>query len=548
MSKYRRKDSYASKDPERRAKQLANLPQYQKNGESIIATPDELKNMDIITFAEQQLRFKLFPTQAVILKVIYGLPLTNEELSIYKTLTKREVYKPEEVVEAVLALGARSGKSMMVSIMALYEAICRADKWRSCLCPGELGYVVVIATKQTQAEDIIGRNCARLLNGSLVEHYLRGEPLKAAIELRNDMKIVALPCNSTAGRGIPIFCLIFDEIAHFFSEGPRADVDIYDSLLPRLAQFSKLGPKTFMLSTPAAKQGLFYKWFKEGFEVPGRATFHASTLFMNPGLGSTWFEKQRLRDPDNYAREFLALFSEKMYMFFTIEKLEASLQISEDIPPQGGCHYFCAIDQSGGGDDRFGLGIVHREQNGTVLVDVARAFKAKKLLETLDEIKAITGPYKIHKLTADNYSFGWVQQNLAKIGIEAEKRRGMPEIYRNAKGLMERGLLVMPSYPELRAGLINTVGCWGNNTFGVTHDRTSEGHADMTDAVISAIDSASTHNEDSGLALGGDDVYPRDGDGDIYSTVRSSQSDAVISDPVVIREPSRVPPAPGPGR
>ena len=128
MSKYRRKDSYASKDPARRAKQLANLPQYQKSGESIIATPDELKNMDIITFAEQQLCFKLYPAQAVILKVIYGLPLIGAEIDIYKTLTRRELYRPEEAVEAVLALGARSGKSTMVSIMALYEAICRADK------------------------------------------------------------------------------------------------------------------------------------------------------------------------------------------------------------------------------------------------------------------------------------------------------------------------------------------------------------------------------------------------------------------------------------
>ena len=533
MGKYRRKDSFTSKDPAKRAKQLANLPQYQKNGESIIATPDELKNMDIITFAEQQLRFKLRPAQAVILKVIYGMSLSDAEMDIYKTLTKREIYKAEEAVEAVLALGARSGKSTMVSIMALYEAICRADKWRSRLCPGELGYIVVVATRQKQAEDIIGRNCARLLQGSLVEYYLRGDPLKAEIELINDMKIIALPCNSTAGRGIPICCLIFDEIAHFFTEGARADVDIYNSLSPRLAQFTRA--KTFMISTPNAKQGLFFEWFDEGFEVPGRATFHASTLFMNPDIDKEYLKRQELRDPDSYAREFDAEFADQFDAYFPAEKLKECMQISNDLKPQEDIRYFCAIDQSGlSGNDRFGLCIAHRKPDGTVWTDVVRAYATKNINEILANIKEITTMYNIHKVSRDRYGAGWVQQSLEGIGLEVELRPLPPEIYANAKGLMMAGRLVLSSHPELKAGLINTFGYYGkNNSFSVNHDKHGSGHADMADATIAAIFAASEKSETTGLALSLDyDVQPRgDERVDPYSSFRSPDTQRKPPDP-----------------
>ncbi|GAJ19291.1 unnamed protein product, partial [marine sediment metagenome] len=33
------------------------------------------------------------------------------------------------------------------------------------------------------------------------------------LTLKNDMRILSLPCNTTAGRGLPILCLILDEIA-----------------------------------------------------------------------------------------------------------------------------------------------------------------------------------------------------------------------------------------------------------------------------------------------------------------------------------------------
>jgi len=251
------------------------------------------------------------------LKSIYGLKLTEEELKIYRKLTKnkKEFESGEEKTEAVLALGARSGKSLLASIVAIYEAT--RKKWQKYLNKGESGYVVVVSTRQKQSEMIIGANCLRLMENSYNLRGLIKDSTQSELTLKNNMKIISLPCNSTAGRGLPIACLIFDEIAHFYTEGVKADETIFNALRPRQVQFP--GCKLIMISTPAAKQGIFFNFFDEGFKTPGRLTAQAPTLYMNPLVDQKFLQKEKKRDINNYLREFEAQFSEKLEAFFSYE-------------------------------------------------------------------------------------------------------------------------------------------------------------------------------------------------------------------------------------
>jgi len=253
----------------------------------------------------------------VILRVIYGLPLDDDQLKIYRKLTKnkKEFEAGEEKTEAVLALGARSGKSLLASIVAIYEAT--RKKWQKYLNKGESGYIVVVSTRQKQSEQIIGANCLRLMENSYNLRGLIKDSTQSELTLKNNMKIISLPCNSTAGRGLPIACLIFDEIAHFYTEGVKADETIFNALRPRQAQFP--GCKLIMISTPAAKQGIFFNFFDEGFKTPGRLTAQAPTLYMNPLVDQKFLQKEKKRDINNYLREFEAQFSEKLEAFFSYE-------------------------------------------------------------------------------------------------------------------------------------------------------------------------------------------------------------------------------------
>ena len=236
--RYRSKASYHSKDPEKRARQLANLNKTTRHKATVVpvATQAEVEQADIIEFATGILNvsFAERPAQEVVLRALYGLALDADQLDLYRQLTGCDRYEGTDCTEGVLAVGARGGKSFLTSVVALYEAT--RSKWRRYLNAGEPGYAVITATKQQQAEDIIGKQCRRLMEGSRIAHWVR-ECWASKMTLTNDMVVASFPCNSTAARGLPAFMLIFDEVAHFATEGVRADEAIFSALRPRQAQF-----------------------------------------------------------------------------------------------------------------------------------------------------------------------------------------------------------------------------------------------------------------------------------------------------------------------
>jgi len=496
MAKYRKKSSFIAKDPEARAKQLANLKRGKTPGTlpAIIEKAKKLQDLNIIEFATGEnwlnLSFKDRPAQEVILRVIYGLPLNDDQLKIYHKLTKnkKEFEAGEEKAEAVLALGARSGKSLEASIIAIYEAT--RSKWQKYLNKGESGYVVVVSTRQKQSEQIIGANCLRLMENSYNLRGLIKDSTQSELTLKNNMKIISLPCNATSGRGLPIACLIFDEIAHFYTEGVKADETIFNALRPRQVQFP--GCKLIMISTPAAKQGIFFNFFDEGFKTPGRLTAQAPTLFMNPLVDHKFLQKEKKRDIDNYLREFEAQFSEKLEAFFSYEIIVNALKLAGDLPYNPEYSYFAGIDASGlAGRDKFALSICHN-QGTDVYIDKAVTWDIKDGDLIMADIEKIMGIYNITKVSIDRYAKGWVQNALEKIGLKVEIRPSLTEIFVNLKSLMLGNRLFLPDIQGIKKALQNTIGFYGrNNALSISHSRDSEGHGDILDAIATSAFNAS---------------------------------------------------------
>ena len=505
-------DSYKSKDPELRQRQLSGLipgctqakRQGKQKGRSASGntgtkhrTAQDLAGVNIIDFAEDHLGLNLYPAQKTILKAVYGLKLTADEFEIYRTMTDLDHQHGlgEEAVEILLNCGARGGKSTLASVIALFEAIVKGEHWRQYLQPGEAGHAVIIATRQQQAEAIIQANAARyLLNSDGLADWIVDEPLRAELRLRNGHKIISLPCNSTAGRGLPIFFLAFDEAAHFRIEGIKADFEIYNSLSPRLAQFS--GGKTGFFSTPAARQGQHWEWYHEGFMIPGRATFQVTSKLMNPTLDDAFLERQKARDIDNYRREFEAEFAERVAAYLPSEKIDAASTVIGDVPPQYGKRYHLGIDQSGlSGRDRFAAAVSHKE-NDQIIIDSVRSWDSVDADEILMGIKQLKDSYRIHSAIIDRYAGGWVRSALEKLGLRVETRETLPVIYSNFKSLLLAGRLQLHDNHELRNGLINTVGYYGkNNSLSIGHERGASGHADLADAVATATWAASRQRE-----------------------------------------------------
>jgi hypothetical protein len=492
---YRSRKSYLGRTPQAREKQLANLKYRWNKPVGILQDADrwtkkKLQEANIIEFATDCLgiSFAERPAQEVILRALYGLPLSDSQVEIYRKLTYNEsVFEPDtDKSEAILVLGCRSGKSFLAAVIALYEATARGDKWRKYLGEGETGYAVITATRIQQASQILQATCLRLLQNSKIPFMLES-PLQSELKLKNGLSIASYPCNSTAGRGLPIFLLIFDELAHFRIEGKDYDERIFSALNPRRAQFP--GAKCLKISTPAGKQGLFWNEFSEGFKVPGRLTVQGSTSLVNPLISKDFIEAEYRRNPDSAACEFGAEFAEKVDAFFPYDKLLECFVLDGDIPYDSRYRYFCGLDQSGlAGRDRFALSIAHLDNDDRVFVDAIRAWETRDADLILSEIKEITGAYKIPTVSVDRYALGWVRQALEKVGLEVQVRELLPVIYSNLKSLVIAGRVTLPNNKPLRDALVRTQAFYGrSNQLSISHERDALGHADVADAVAAAV-------------------------------------------------------------
>ena len=100
----------------------------------------------IIEFVEDEnlLALSISPAQRTLLKSIYGLALTAEELDLWRRCTGRETYPGKAFAEVCVVAGARSGKdSRIAAPVAIYEALFGGHEKH--LAPGERAVIPIVA-------------------------------------------------------------------------------------------------------------------------------------------------------------------------------------------------------------------------------------------------------------------------------------------------------------------------------------------------------------------------------------------------------------------
>ena len=82
------------------------------------------------------------------LKALFGLPMDEAELAIFKQCTGLDTPPDGGVFEAALICGRRSGKSRTMALIAAYLGT--MVDWSPYLAKGERGTVVVVATDKNR--------------------------------------------------------------------------------------------------------------------------------------------------------------------------------------------------------------------------------------------------------------------------------------------------------------------------------------------------------------------------------------------------------------
>ena len=292
--------------------------------------------------------------------------------------------------ELVLVLGRRSGKSFLVSTIALYELyrlICMGHpQARYGLMEFDSIYLLNVARNEEQAKNAIFAKIKQtVLASPFFEPYIgKDTELEMRFFTENDRKenerreavglnlfsgSLVLKCGSSSASGLvglTCWCVIMDEIAAMAGDNPDSglDYDLYNDLKPSLATFGRDG-KMMMLSNPKGPIGLLYDLHENRLEDPSTLVMRGPTWLVNPNIDRDFLESEKLKNGTEYQMQYGAEFgassSDPMFTEDSINRMFSSSNMVKRLELGHSCYdYFCHIDPART-SDYYALAVGHCE-------------------------------------------------------------------------------------------------------------------------------------------------------------------------------------------
>jgi hypothetical protein len=357
----------------------------------------------------------------VVLKVMFGLKLTDDELATFRKHTGRTTPAPGGYFDLSLVVGRRGGKSLVLGLTAAFLA-CFFD-WRPFLTGGERGVILIIATDRRQAATIF-RYLREMLTIPLLGGVIARET-NELLELNNSITIEIQTASYRSVRGRTIIAALCDELAFWRNDEGTAnpDTEIINALKPAMATIP--GARLLKASSPYARRGVLWNDFRKHFGVEDSATlvWQATTREMNPSVPESFVAAQYEDDPANAAAEYGALFRTDLEAFVSKEAVEAV--VSPDALERGmisGQRYYAYVDPSGGsGADSMTLGVAHMERRNSEKVCVLDAIRERRPPfspeQCVDEFCQLLKIYGVTSVCGDRYAGEWPRERFRMNGI-----------------------------------------------------------------------------------------------------------------------------------
>src|SRR5437773_2437503 len=368
-------------------------------------------------------RFKKLETWTawlVVLKAIFGLPMMDDDLSIFQSHTGRSSPPLCGSKETYLIIGRRGGKSFISALVTCFIA-CFID-FTPFITVGETLAVMCLAKDKDQAR-IVFRYIKAILNYIPALRSMIADQRTDEIELTSGVTILVKASDFGGVRGPTIACVVADEIAFWASQGANPDGEVLSAIRPAMATIPDA--KLLCISTGYAQVGALYDAHKEHFgkDADEILVWQSDTASMNPTISQNFIDKEMAKDPEAGRAEWLGLFREDVSAAFPLETIEACIIDGRtELPPSPHVYqYFGFVDPSGGRHDAFTLAIAHLDYEDRVILDAIRAtrppFDPSEVVEAYSEfVKA----YGVINVIGDNYGGEWPKAEFAKHAINYE--------------------------------------------------------------------------------------------------------------------------------
>jgi hypothetical protein len=354
----------------------------------------------------------------VVLKAIFGLPMTADDLAIFDRHTGRASPPTGGSKETYLIIGRRGGKSFISALITCFIA-CFID-FKPFITVGETLVVMCLARDKEQAR-IVFRYVKAILNHVPALRGMIVDQRADEIELTTGVTIMVKASDFGGVRGPTIACVVADEIAFWPSQGANPDDEVLSAIRPAMATIPDA--KLLAISTGYAQVGALFDAHKEhyGKDDDEVLIWQSDTAAMNPTISQKFIDKEIEKDPEAGRAEWLGLFREDVSAAFPLEVLERCIIAGRsELPPSPHVlQYFGFVDPSGGRHDSFTLAIAHQHYDSDrVVLDAVRATRPPfDPAEVVKEYSQFLKLYRITSVVGDNYAGEWPVAEFAKNGI-----------------------------------------------------------------------------------------------------------------------------------
>jgi hypothetical protein len=366
------------------------------------------------------------------LAALFALPMTSEQVEVYRACTGRTAPPSSPAIEAWLICGRRAGKSFILALVAVFLACFHVyDKH---LARGERGTVLVIAVDRKQARTIFRYISALLRDVPMLAAMIERETAEG-FDLSNGVTIEIATASFRSVRGYAIVAALVDEIAFLPTDtSAEPDTELIAALRPGMATIP--GAKLLCASSPYARRGSLFDAHKKHFAQDGDPilVWQAPTRTMNPSISQAMVDAAMEADAASALAEWMAQFRIDIETAFAREIVEAAVDPGVfERAPIDGVRGFAYCDPAGGsGADSMTLAVSHAE-NRVLTLDALREVRPPFSPEaTVAEFADLLKRYRISTVTGDRYAGSWPAEQFSKCGITYRVgERVCSDIYRD---------------------------------------------------------------------------------------------------------------------
>jgi hypothetical protein len=227
----------------------------------------------------------------------------------------------------------------------------------------------------------------------------------------------------------------------------------------------------------------------EGVDDSDVLCWSGTSLEMNPWLPADEIEAAMAEDPIAARAEYLGLWRDDINSLFDPVWLDVAVDAGVyERPRQSANHYSGYVDVSGGRRDSFALGIAHKSEDGTTVLDCVREVRPPcEPQQVVAEFSGVLKSYGVWSVIGDKYSAEWCVEAFRQHGIAYKSAESTTsDLLLESVGAFSARKVRLLDHARLKAqllGLERRSRSGGRDTAG----HAPAGHDDLAVAAVGAL-------------------------------------------------------------